>query len=76
MTKVDTFTFSDGLNPGRKQARLACVFGALNACSSLYKLSLLTALPGQAGDASLYWLDDMESPAWSCMTVFYSSVLA
>jgi hypothetical protein len=29
MTKVDTFTFSDGLNPGRKQARLACVFGGL-----------------------------------------------
>jgi hypothetical protein len=29
MTEVDDFTFSDGLNPGRKQARLACVFGGL-----------------------------------------------
>jgi hypothetical protein len=40
MTKVDTFTFSDELIPGRKQTCLACIFGVLNASSSRQKLPL------------------------------------
>jgi hypothetical protein len=44
MTKVDDFTFSDGLNPDRNQARLDCIFRGLECMHfSMYKLLLVSS---------------------------------